>query len=67
MKDAAVKWDLEQFVKYNSKVTDSLWDDDVGKWKVRIIHQGELIDDECDILVNASGFLKFGKFFPLGV
>jgi cation diffusion facilitator CzcD-associated flavoprotein CzcO len=64
MKDTAVKWDLEQFVKYNSKVTDSLWDDDTGKWKVKIAQQGELIEDECDILVNASGFLKYSIVFP---
>jgi hypothetical protein len=59
MKDTAVKWDLEKFVKYNSRVTDSVWDDDKGKWMVKIDTQGTVIEDQCDVLINASGFLKY--------
>ncbi|KIW19410.1 hypothetical protein PV08_03705 [Exophiala spinifera] len=58
MKDTAVKWDLEQFVTYNSKVTDSVWDDENGRWKVKIDRQGIVVEEQCDILVNASGFLN---------
>lgn len=58
MKDTAIKWDLEQFVQYNSRVTDSIWDDEIGKWKVKVAQEGKSIEDECDILINASGFLK---------
>lgn len=58
MKDTAVKWGLEDFVIFNAKVTDSLWDEDSGKWKMKIDQQGATVEDECDVLVNGSGFLK---------
>lgn len=58
MKDTAVKWDLEQFVSFKSKVTETVWDDPNGKWHVKVDRQGQTINDECDVLINASGFLK---------
>lgn len=50
--------ELEENIKCNAAVTESIWDEDSGKWKLKIIHQEEVIEDECDILVNGSGFLK---------
>ncbi|KAL5324751.1 hypothetical protein ACEPPN_005867 [Leptodophora sp. 'Broadleaf-Isolate-01'] len=58
IKDASMKWGLQEFVKFNAKVTDSIWDEASGKWKVKMTQEGKVIDDECDVLVNASGFLK---------
>ena len=58
VKETATKWQLEQFVQYNSRVTDSIWDDESGKWKVKIDRHGQIIADECDVLINASGILK---------
>ncbi|KKO96957.1 hypothetical protein THAR02_10937 [Trichoderma harzianum] len=57
MKDTAKKWDLERHMLFDSKVIDSIWDENSGKWLLKIDHQGEIIEDECDILVNATGFL----------
>lgn len=54
-----MKWGLQEFVKFNAKVTDSIWDEASGKWKVKMTQEGKVIDDECDVLVNASGFLKY--------
>lgn len=59
MKKTSVKWGLEQFVKFNAKVTDTIWDEDSGKWQCKINQQGNIINDDCDILINASGFLKY--------
>ena len=58
MKHTAVKWGLEQSIRYNARVIDSVWDEEVGKWKLKIEHKGECIEDECDVLVNATGFLR---------
>ncbi|KAI2669725.1 hypothetical protein CBS147355_9719 [Penicillium roqueforti] len=33
MKDTAIKWDLEKFVSFNSRVNETVWDDDKGKCK----------------------------------
>lgn len=66
MKDTAVKWGLEKFVSFNSRVSETVWDDELGKWKVKVNCSGKTISDECDVLVNASGFLKSVSPFPLG-
>lgn len=58
MKDTAKKWDLERHMLFNSKVIDSIWDECSGKWRLKVDHQGEIINDECDVLINATGFLQ---------
>lgn len=58
MKDTAKKWDLERHMLFNSKVIDSIWDERSGKWRLKIDHEGDVIQDECDVLVNATGFLQ---------
>ncbi|CAI7587340.1 unnamed protein product [Penicillium crustosum] len=58
MKDTAIKWDLEKFVSFNSRVNETVWDDDKGKWQVKVAKEDETMQDECDVLINASGFLK---------
>jgi cation diffusion facilitator CzcD-associated flavoprotein CzcO len=42
----------------NSNVIESVWDEDLGKWKVKIEQNGKIKEDEADIFVNASGILK---------
>jgi cation diffusion facilitator CzcD-associated flavoprotein CzcO len=58
MKNTAVKYDLDRYVSYNSKLIESIWDEESGKWKVKVEKEGGAIEDECDVLVNAAGFLK---------
>ncbi|KAL2843694.1 hypothetical protein BJY01DRAFT_235534 [Aspergillus pseudoustus] len=58
MKATAVKWKLEQFVQLDTRVTDTTWSEDAGKWLVKVERDGKTISDECDVLVNASGFLN---------
>ncbi|KAJ3538381.1 hypothetical protein NM208_g5929 [Fusarium decemcellulare] len=58
MKDTAVKWKLEQFIKFKARVTDSIWDDHEGKWNLKVDEDGNIVEDTCDVLVNASGFLN---------
>ncbi len=51
-----------------SKVLETVWDDEVGKWKIKINTNGVLQEDTADILVNGSGFLKsvlFDSVLPL--
>jgi cation diffusion facilitator CzcD-associated flavoprotein CzcO len=56
--DTVRKWGLDEHVQLNSKVTESVWDDEAGKWKVKIEQSGKVKEDEADIFVNASGILK---------
>lgn len=52
------KWGLDDQVVLNSKVIESRWDEDAGKWKVKIDQNGVIKEDEADILVNAVGLVK---------
>lgn len=52
------KYNLDKHVSFNSRILETIWDDEVGKWKVKVDVNGEVKEDEADILVNAAGFLK---------
>ncbi|KAJ5197351.1 hypothetical protein N7449_007830 [Penicillium cf. viridicatum] len=49
------KWSLDKDIQFNTRVTETVWDDEVGKWKVEVDQGGTIMHDEADILVNASG------------
>jgi cation diffusion facilitator CzcD-associated flavoprotein CzcO len=59
MKATAKKWELEQYVRYHTKVTDAVWADEAGKWNLKLEFDGRVLHDECDVLVNATGIFKF--------
>lgn len=52
------KWNLDRNVQFNSRVLETIWDDNAGKWKIQVDQAGTIIHDEVDILVNATGFLR---------
>lgn len=37
---------------------ETIWDEESGKWKIKIEQGGEIKEDEADFVINASGFLK---------
>lgn len=59
-KDVAKKHDLEHYIKFQHTVKEAVWDEESGKWRLKIFDatSGKEIDDECDVLLNAAGFLK---------
>lgn len=52
------KYDLQKHVELKSKVLESIWDDEAGKWKIKVDVNGAVKEDDADILVNGTGFLK---------
>ncbi|KAF9888834.1 hypothetical protein FE257_008203 [Aspergillus nanangensis] len=56
------KWNLDKDIQFNSRVTQTIWDDETGKWRVQVDQDGVIKHDEADILVNASGFLNKTKW-----
>jgi len=59
IKRTVKKYNLDGQVQLNSRVLETVWDQDLGKWKVKVEVDGVIKEDEADILVNGSGFLKF--------
>lgn len=67
MKDIAVKFDLEKYVKLNTYVESATWNEESGRWELRIVNpDGSIFDDSCDILINGSGNLNSWKWPEIG-
>ena len=47
---------------YNSRIREAIWDDEGGKWKVKVECGEEIKEDECDVLFSASGVLNNWKW-----
>jgi cation diffusion facilitator CzcD-associated flavoprotein CzcO len=59
LKDVALKYDLEKYVKLSHRVDSATWDDSQGVWKLSIqAPDGSFFADQCEILANCSGVLK---------
>jgi cation diffusion facilitator CzcD-associated flavoprotein CzcO len=60
-KEIVAKYNLEKFVKLNHRVIGAWWNEETGKWKIKVQPGNELdkaFFDEGDILINATGLLK---------
>lgn len=65
-KDVAVKFDLEKYVKFQHKVNVAKWNEENGKWELLIVQpDGTEMSDECEILINGSGLLKYVSILPI--
>ncbi|KAL1866252.1 hypothetical protein Plec18167_009092, partial [Paecilomyces lecythidis] len=62
LKRTSDKYELARQVQFNSKLLESIWDEASGKWKLKLDQNGTIISDECDILINSSGFLNEWKW-----
>jgi cation diffusion facilitator CzcD-associated flavoprotein CzcO len=62
-KDVATTYDLEKYVKLNTKVESAVWQEDEGAWKLSLVSSdGTRSEDTCDVLVNGSGVLNSWKY-----
>ena len=59
IKKTTVKYNLDRDVQFNTTVTESIWDEQMRKWKIKANNNGVVLNDEADVLVNGSGILKF--------
>ena len=56
--DFADKYDLKRHIVFGSSVSAATWDGLAGKWSVQITANGRIIQDNCDVLINAGGILN---------
>ena len=57
----AKDYDLLKFCRVNRQVTGCYWQEDTQTWRVRVQNVDkpeEVFEDECNILLNATGVLK---------
>lgn len=58
IKQTADKYSLEDCVQFNSKVISAIWDEPKGHWKIKVQQHDKIIQQEAEVLINASGFLN---------
>ncbi|KAK5400860.1 hypothetical protein LTR06_011171 [Exophiala xenobiotica] len=57
MKRTVKKWNLDRDVQLNTRVLSAYWQEDSGKWKVTIEHDGVQRVEFADIVISAQGNL----------
>ncbi|KAJ5785362.1 uncharacterized protein N7503_010574 [Penicillium pulvis] len=57
IKSTVKKWNLDRDLQLNTKVAGAYWEEDAGRWRLVIEHNGEQREEYCDILVSAQGVL----------
>jgi cation diffusion facilitator CzcD-associated flavoprotein CzcO len=64
-KRAVAKYDLARDVKCGHRVEKAEFDNEQGKWNLNIGTKEGVIEDQCDILVSATGFLSKWRWPPI--
>lgn len=60
--DTVEKYGLTESIQFDTKLIASIWNESTGKWTLQLKQtDGSIIDDEADILINASGILNRPK------
>lgn len=62
VQSVAKKYKVEKYITYNTKVSEAIWDEDSGHWKIKLETAGQTKYDECDVLFSASGVLNNWKW-----
>jgi hypothetical protein len=65
LKKTAFKYDVEKHIKYQHIVSNAVWNEEEGKWILKVQDGDRIVEDRCDIFINAGGVLKYGYQFPL--
>lgn len=62
MIDTVNKYGLKEKIIFNARLIKSIWNEERGKWGLELEQNGTtIIQDEADILINASGILNRWK------
>lgn len=58
IRDTTTKYNLDEKVHFNTKVTETIWNSAKGKWDIKVEHNGQTSTDEADVLINGAGILN---------
>ncbi|KAL4780314.1 hypothetical protein BJX76DRAFT_360979 [Aspergillus varians] len=56
--DTTEKFGLREKIQFNTKLISSIWNEDEGKWALKLQHGGEVFDDKADVVLDGSGILN---------
>lgn len=59
-------FDLRKYMTFNTEIIGCLWDEEIGKWTVKMKQKSETgekeFEETCDLLLHAAGILNNYKF-----
>ncbi|EXM21472.1 hypothetical protein RAB80_010040 [Fusarium oxysporum f. sp. vasinfectum] len=58
----AKKYDLEKYAQLRTTVISATWDENEGKWAVKLSQDGKERMDYCEVLMNGSGVVNKAKW-----
>jgi cation diffusion facilitator CzcD-associated flavoprotein CzcO len=58
MKKTAKKYQVDQCMKFNHEVKSAVWNEEECKWTLQVQNGDTILEDKCDIFINAGGVLK---------
>jgi cation diffusion facilitator CzcD-associated flavoprotein CzcO len=56
------KYDLARDVKCSHRVESAIFNEQKGKWELQVRNKEQVIHDECDVLISATGFLSHWRW-----
>ncbi|TKX18371.1 flavin-binding monooxygenase-like protein 7 [Elsinoe australis] len=56
------KYGLDRDVRTGCRVEEARWDEEGGRWKVKVRGKDGVFEDEADVLVSATGFLSHWRW-----
>ncbi|KAL3473527.1 hypothetical protein BJX99DRAFT_233655 [Aspergillus californicus] len=61
-KGVSCKYGCEKHIKFNHQVCGATWDGVQSKWTLQVKNDGKVFEDQCDVVVSASGALNEWKW-----
>ncbi|TKA66180.1 hypothetical protein B0A49_08346, partial [Cryomyces minteri] len=55
IKDVNARFKLDKHITFDTEVLEANWDGREGKWKLKIKRGGEILEEQCDVLIGAAG------------
>lgn len=62
LRRCAEKFRARQFIRFQHKVTSAIWNHERARWNLEVEHDGQILHDSAEILINAGGFLNAWKW-----
>ncbi|KAL2817581.1 hypothetical protein BJX63DRAFT_429625 [Aspergillus granulosus] len=53
------KFGLREKIQFRTKLTSAIWNEDEGKWALKLECGGEVLEDKADVVLDGSGVLKY--------
>ncbi|KAL2817987.1 hypothetical protein BDW59DRAFT_129793 [Aspergillus cavernicola] len=60
--DTTEKYGLKERVQFHTKLRSSIWNEDEGKWVLKLERDGEVFQDKADVVLDGSGILNNWQF-----